>query len=72
MRIDLYANWSNARQGSMTDLPDDLPREEIVQRAHAEMDARPGGRAHTAAVRTDEGAPLLFVYSDGRVREPQL
>ena len=70
MRIDLYANWSNARQATVTDLPDDLPREEIIQRSHAEMAARPG-RAHTAAVRTNGGAPLLFVYSDGRVRDPQ-
>ncbi|MGC5042426.1 hypothetical protein ACLQ16_03815 [Streptomyces albidoflavus] len=71
MRIDLYANWSNARQGTVTDLPDDLPREEIVKRSHEAMQAN-RYPAHTAAIRTDEGAPLLFVYRDGRVREPQL
>ncbi|MEU1275633.1 hypothetical protein [Streptomyces sp. NPDC005799] len=71
MRIDLYANWSNVRQDTVAELPDDMAREDVVSRAHAEMSARPG-RAHTAAVRTDQGAPLLFVYRDGRVCEPQL
>ena len=55
----------------MTALPAHMPREDIVSRAHAEMAAL-RYPAHTAAVRTDQGAPLLFVYSDGRVREPQL
>ncbi|MFF4902331.1 hypothetical protein [Streptomyces sp. NPDC001068] len=71
MRIDLYANWSDVRQGTVTELPDDMAREDIVSRAHTEMAAL-RYPAHTAAVRTDQGAPLLFVYSDGRVREPQL
>ncbi|MFG2141907.1 hypothetical protein [Streptomyces sp. NPDC048650] len=70
MRIDFYANWSNVRQETVTDLPDDMPREQIIEQAHAVMTAHPG-RAHTAAVRTDEGGPLLFVYRDGRVRDPQ-
>lgn len=71
MRIDLYANWSSIRQGTVTGLPDDMARADIVTRAHAEMAAL-RLPADTAAVRTDQGAPLLFVYRDGRVREPQL
>ena len=71
MRIDLYAAWSNVRQDTVTGLPDDLPHTEIVRHATTEMDARPG-RAHTAAVRTDGGVPLWFVYRDGRVCAAQL
>lgn len=71
MRIDFYATWSNARQNTVTGLPDSLSRDEIVKRAQEEFDAIGALAINTAAVRTDGGAPLLFVYRDGRVRDPQ-
>lgn len=67
MRIDLYANWSDVIQYSATDLPEDQPRDAIVQTARALLADHP--HTGTAAVRADNSAPRLFVYSDGRVRD---